>query len=169
MQRLDLPLKIQGVLYSWGHHKLVAGGEQLLGFTSFGWGDKMDRPFGYDADKSRAPAGRGKGKYDPGTLKLKGYMWAIAQLKAAHFAASGNSSASLGELLYTLQVDAGTGDPLLQWEFHGVVFLEDSVTMEESADPTQREATLQPTKIRELVNGVWVTLYDSSGDVTVSQ
>ena len=166
MERLDLPLKVKGVLYSWGHHRLAAGGKQLVGFTSASWGDKVDRPLAYDADKSRAPAGRGKGKYDPGTFKIKGYLWAVAQLKLQHAQASANGrTASAGELLYTLQLDAGTGDPLLEWEFQDVVYLEDSVSLEDSADPTQREVTLQAMKIREKINGVWVTLYDSSEEV----
>jgi hypothetical protein len=166
MERLDLPLKVKGVLYSWGHHRLAAGSKQLVGFTSFAWGDKVDRPLAYDADKSRAPAGRGKGKYDPGTIKLKGYMWAVAQLKLQHAQASPNGrTASQGELPYQLQLDAGTGDPLLEWEFQDVVFLEDSVSFEDSADPSQREVTLQATRIREKINGVWVTMYDSSEEV----
>lgn len=166
MERLDLPLSVGKILYSWGHHRLVAGGKQLVGFTSFGWGDKLDRPLAYDADRSRAPAGRGKGKYDPGTIKLKGYVWAIAQLKLAHAQQSANGrSAGAGDLDYSLQLDAGTGDPLLEWEFKDVSFLEDSSSFEDSADPAQREVTLQAMRIREKINGVWVTLYDSTDEV----
>jgi hypothetical protein len=166
MERLDLPLKVRNVLYSWGHHRLVAGGKQLLGFTSFTWDEKVDRPIAYDADRSRAPAGRGKGKYVPGSLKLKGYAWAIAQLKLEHAKLSPNGrTATAGEMLYQLQLDAGTGDPLLEWEFQDVAFNEESTGLEDSADPLQREVTLQPMRIREKINGVWVTMYDSSEEV----
>lgn len=162
----QIDLNVRGTLFSWGHHQLTADGKKLVGFTSFSWGDKMDRPFGYGADKSRAPLGRGKGKYDPGTMKLKGYVRSIALLKLEHAKKSASGTvATEGEMLYRLQLDIGDGTPLHEFEFSNVVYLEDSPSIEEGADPTQREATLQPMRIREKIDGVWVALYDSSEDV----
>ncbi len=152
-------VRINGFACSWGDTELKFNGERFHKFTGVDYGDKRTRTFIWGTDKAQAPLGRGKGKYEPGILKVSGPKFAIQDLRA-YFASQAADGVSYGDAiipLVTLQFIEN--DNVITIEFINVTWDNDNSSHSESGDGLTEDIELQPERIKR--NGL--TLYSSTG------
>jgi len=74
-------VRIQGNPHDWGSTIFRIASERYFGITSIGWGEKRNRKPVSGSGRSRVPRGETNGKYEAGTLKVKGEKACILQIK----------------------------------------------------------------------------------------
>ncbi len=163
-----IDLLVNGRLISYGHHRLTFFGDLVDGIQSISWGHSRKRPKGYGADPAKGERGRGKGKYEVDVLKIKGHTDTIGKLQVRFAQEAGKADITDVKCPIVLQYDTndddGNGGDEFVYSFRDCQWETDSGTAEDG-DPLQEEVELSPTRISKTINGVKVTLYDSTGEV----
>lgn len=165
-----IDLNVNGRLISMGHHRLTFFGDLVEGVTSISWGHNRRRPKGVGGNPSKGERGRGKGAYVADVLKIKGHTDTIGKIQVRFAQEAGKSDITDVKCPVVLQYDTndddGQGGDEFVYAFIDCQWEMDSGTAEgEGGDPLQEEAELQPKRIKKTINGVDVTLYDSTGEV----
>lgn len=64
-------LSINGFSHSWGSLKLKIAGERITGISAIGYGDKLEKAFGYGMGRDHKPRSQSRGKYTPDNISMK--------------------------------------------------------------------------------------------------
>lgn len=151
-------IRVNGNVHSWGSIVLKIDGERYYGFTSVSYADKRERVKQYGMGKHQAPRGRSRGKYTTDPVKLAGPKSSIQAARAALAARSSNGT-SYGDVQFDIAVQyIETDETPINVSIEGCVWVSNSSSEEESADPLKEEVELDCMKI--LRNGL--SLFDSS-------
>lgn len=152
------PIRVNGVMYSWGSLVFTLDGERYYGFTAVGFGEKREYGKAWSMARHHAPIGRSSGKYTPDVLKVTGWKHSILALKTALGLKSSNQIAygnvEFQGLLQYIEPDQTE----ITWNFDRLKWAANTVSHEESPDPLKADFELDVMGLRE--NGL--TLYDST-------
>lgn len=154
-------IRVNGNLLSWGSLIMKIDGEPFTGFTSIQYADKRERVLAYGMGRHHAPYGRSRGKYTPDPLKLTGWK---SSIKLMRFALANKAGGSYGD--YEFQVvlqGVEEDDEPFTVEFDRCVWVGNSASDEESADPLKEEIEISTMSIRRDT----LTLYDTRGGAGV--
>jgi hypothetical protein len=152
------PIRVNSNLLSWGSLILKIDSEPYYGFTGISYADKRERVFGWGMGRHQAPIGRSRGKYTPDPVKLTGWKGAIAIARSALAAKAGGSYGDY-EFQIILQ-GVEEDDTPVTIEFNRCVWVGNSSSDEESADPLKEEVELSTMWIRRDN----LSLYDTRGN-----
>lgn len=151
-------IRINGNQLSWGSIKVKLDGQPYYGFTSLTYGDKRERVKAYGMGKHQAPRGRSRGKYSTDPVKLGGPKSSIQALREA-LAAKSEDGVSYGDVEFEVIAQYFESSELgITVQCERCVFVANSSSEEEGADPLKEEIELDTMKIYR--NGL--TLFDSS-------
>lgn len=152
------PIRVNGVMYSWGSLVFILDGERYYGFTSVGFAEKREYGKGYSMARHHAPIGRSSGKYTTESLKVTGWKHSVLNLKTALAAKSANGLAygnvQFQGLLQYIEPD----ETEITIEFDRLKWTANSFAHDESPDPLKSDFELDFMFMRE--NGL--TLFDST-------
>ena len=151
-------IQVNGNQYSWGSIILKVGDDRLYGFTGISFGDKRTRVKAHGSDKSGAPRGRSRGKYETDEGKLTGWKSSIQALRAA-LAAQAADGVSYGNTEFNITVQYIEDDETpMTVELIRCTIAGDTTSDEEGPDPLKDEIGLDYMYVKR--NGL--TLFDNS-------
>ncbi len=150
--------RVNGNVIGWGSLRFKTttsvGSTVHRGFTSIGYGEKLESQLVWGMGRHQAPRGGTAGKYTPDMVKVKGPIASVLALKkaVAGLSASGRSYGAArfsGVLFYYEPGLAGSLGESHTVEFAGLKWAEQSVAAEEGPDMIQQEFSMQVLAIRE--------------------
>lgn len=151
-------IRVNGNVHSWGSIIVKIDGEKYYGFTAIKYADSRERAKQYGMGKHHAPRGRSRGKYATEPVGLTGPKSTIQALRDA-LAQQSTSGTSYGDIEFDVIVQyVETDDTPITDEIERCVFVKNSVSHEEGADPLSEEIELDCMLIRR--NGK--VLFDES-------
>jgi hypothetical protein len=132
-------VRIQGNPHDWGSTIFKIASERYFGFSSIGWGEKRNRKPVFGSGRSRRPRGQTNGKYEPGTIKIKGEKAMILQLKEdlARLSASGRSYGDPKVPIVLQYIEYGQ-KPITE-AFYNCAFISQDNQNEDNEDPITDE------------------------------
>jgi hypothetical protein len=154
-------IRVNGVLYSWGHITIKIGNEVFTGFDQINYGDKRERVKGYGTGRHHAPRGRSMGKYSTDPVQLRGFRSTCHALREylASLATDGVSYGSVEFPIMVQLIEPGSlSEVPMTIELERAVLVADKSSNEENPDPLKEELECDVMLIRR--NGK--TLFDST-------
>jgi hypothetical protein len=147
-------LRVNGNVVGWGSLKFKVNGLRYTGFTSIGYGEKLESQLVYGMGRHQAPRGGTAGKYTPDMVKAKGPIASVLALKqqVAALSPTGRSYGAArfsGVLFFYEPGGVGQAGESHLVEFAGLKWSESTMANEEGPDPSQQEFSLQCLAIRE--------------------
>lgn len=151
-------VRINGAMHSWSSVVLKIGGVRYTGVDSIGYGDKIERVYGYGMGRSHAPRGRSTGKYTPEPVKIRGAKSTIEAIRQ-QFALLSPDQKSYGipEVDISLQFVEPT-DSIMSVRIARCKIAAETTSHEENPDPLKDEIELSCMYV--VRNGK--TLFDST-------
>lgn len=150
-------IRVNNNLLSWGSIVLKVASDRYTGFTGITYADKRERVKGYGLTKHHAPYGRSRGKYTIEPVKLVGWKKSVAALRSG-LALLSSDGVSYGDVEVQIDLQYVEDDVPLQVEIGRCVWVSNSSSDEESADPLKEEIEFDAMWIKR--NGL--VLFDAS-------
>jgi hypothetical protein len=142
-------IRVNGNIVSWGSLVIKIDGDRYYGFTSISYADKRERVKVHGMGRHQAPRARTRGKYTTDPVKLGGPKSSIQALRDA-LAARSADGISYGDVEFQIVCSYSETEDSesMTVEIEDCVFVGNSSSEEESADPLKEEIEIDCMKIR---------------------